>query len=65
MDKNKIWERETNKKKKVKKKRIIQKVKEFTHNAWLNRQIIFYAKNAKILPHNNYSLLSLQSTSIV
>ena len=29
----------------------MQKVKN-VHNAWLNRQLIFYAKNAKILPHN-------------
>ena len=55
MDKNK---------EKRNKKIIMQKVKKL-HNAWLNRQIILYAKNAKILPHNNFSLLSLQSTSIV
>ena len=43
MDKNK---------EKRNKKIIMQKVKKL-HNAWLNRQIILYAKNAKILPHNN------------
>ena len=62
MDKNKIWEREANKKKKnyTKSKRI-HTMLDYKKNG----QIIFYALKAKILPHNNYPLLSLQSTSIV